>query len=100
ALTWRNWALLFATLLGTIWLGLLLRTGTSLFARYFLFGTFPVFILAGYTLDRLAMLVDRVLWRSAVASMVARTAIVLAGVALVLWPRLGLLHDVVLDPSH
>jgi hypothetical protein len=104
AVGWRQSMLLLVTLLGALWLGLLLATGTSLFARYFLFGVFPVFLLAGYTLDRLATLLGRAVGRvpsgNTSASTAARVAIVIVGVGVVLWSRADLLHDVMMDPAR
>ena len=104
AVGWRQSMLLLVTLLGALWLGLLLATGTSLFARYFLFGVFPVFLLAGYTLDRLATLLGRAVGRASPgntsASTAARVAIVIVGVGVVLWSRADLLHDVMMDPAR
>jgi len=57
ALVWRERGLLLVTVLGAVWLGIVLDRGVSLFSRYLLFGTFPAFLLAGYAADRLALVV-------------------------------------------
>ena len=106
ALVWRQGALLLVTLLGVLWLAVLLDRGTSLFSRYLMFGLFPAFLLAGYAVDRAVALASTAgstlaqTARSRSASRVAYLAIVLLGIGIGVWPRAELLRDVVLDPAH
>jgi hypothetical protein len=100
ALIRRQRGLLLVTLLGACWLVVLLDRGTSLFSRYLLFGTFPAYLLAGYTLDRGAVLVARLLRHAQPATSTARLVIIGVGLTIAMWPRAGLLRDIVLDPTR
>jgi 4-amino-4-deoxy-L-arabinose transferase-like glycosyltransferase len=117
ALIWRQWALLLVTLLGVLWLAVLLDRGTSFFSRYLLFGVFPAYLLAGYALDRLATVVSQWVpplprtgegvrgWGPRAGgwsgrAWAPRLAIVIVGIGIVVWPKAGLLRDIIKYPAQ
>jgi len=54
ALATRKRGILYAALLGGIWALVLLDRGSSMFSRYLLFASFPLYLLAGYAVEVVA----------------------------------------------
>ena len=71
ALGLRRRGMLYVALLGGLWTLVLLDRGASLFGRYLLFASFPLYLLAGYAVATLAGLVRRAATASAGREMAA-----------------------------
>ena len=71
ALAIRQRGVLYATLLGGLWALVLLDRGASMFSRYLLFASFPLYLLSGYALATVAGLVGRAVAMSAGRDMAA-----------------------------